>query len=170
MPKKFFQKGKGMGRKILLVGESPSPKGWHGGYACRNVLGELLPTGKRLNELLLSFRLTVDECGFAELCQSVLKDRKHLSLRAKKDWPAFLRNVRESRCRILVLLGAETTRVFSALSETDMKPGDLKPISLGGKKYQVLSLYHPSPVNPRNRERNRGIVRRLAPKIRKLVE
>lgn len=170
MSKEFFQEGKGKGRRILLVGESPSSKGWHKGYACRNAKGNLLPTGNRLNELLLPFALTADECGFAELCQSVLKDRKHLSLRAKKDWPAFLGNVKKSGCRLLVILGAETTRVFSTLSGTNLKPGDLEIIMLGGKKYRALSLYHPSPVNPKNREKNRRILRRLAPKIRKLVK
>jgi uracil-DNA glycosylase family 4 len=158
--KKFYQSGKGRGKKILLVGESPSSKGWRDGYACRNEKGNLLPSGKRLNELLETFNLSVDECGFAELCQRVVNERKELRSRAKKDWSEFLGIVRLSRCRIIILLGAHTTEIFSELSGVSLGMGKIHDIKIEKKKYQILPLYHPSPINPKNASQNRLIVAR----------
>lgn len=156
--KKFYQSGKGKGRNILFVGESPSPKGWYEGYACRNKKGNLLPSGKRLNELLEIFGTSVDECGFAELCQRVVNERKMLRSRAIKDWPEFLRSLHFSRCKLVVLLGAHTTEIFSELSEKLLAMGEIHTVKIGEKEYRVLPLYHPSPINPKNASRNRLIV------------
>lgn len=167
--KKFYQSGKGKGRNVLLVGESPSPKGWHNGYACRNEKGNLLLSGKRLNELLKSFGVSVDECGFAELCQRVVNERKALRSRAKKDWPEFLSSVRLSRCRLIVLLGVHTTEIFSELSGELLAMGEMHDIKIGRKGYRVLPLYHPSPINPKNAPRNRLIVARNRKFIKKAL-
>lgn len=164
--KEFYQRGKGKGKKILLVGESPSPKGWWNGYACRNEKGNLLPSGKRLNELLESFKLSVDECGFAELCQRAVNERKVLRSRAEKDWPEFLKRVYVSRCEILILLGAHTTEIFSELSGELLAMGKIHSVKIGKNEYRILPLYHPSPINPKNASRNRLIIF----KNRKIIE
>ena len=62
---KFHQLGVGKGRGILIVGESPAPNGWAiSGKACYRSDGKILPTGKRLNELLGTLGTSVEESGF----------------------------------------------------------------------------------------------------------
>lgn len=157
---KYYQSGKGKGKKILLVGESPSPKGWYKGLACRNKKGNLLPSGKRLNELLKELGVSVDECAFAELCQKVVEERKMLRARAKKDWPEFLGHVHYSRCELIIILGVHTSDIFSELSEVSLTMGKIVNIKIEKWKYFILPLYHPSPINPKNATRNRLIMTR----------
>lgn len=161
----YHQKGSGRGKYVLLIGESPSPRGWHNGFTCRNAKGDLLSSGRRLNELLLPFGLTVDECGFTELCQRVVEKRNRLMYFAEKDWPLFLKSVMGKHYKLFVLLGAHTTSIFSRLSGMPLAMGAFADVAVGGKKYAVLPIYHPSPINPKNRERNREIFRRQARRL-----
>mgnify|MGYP001567108380 FL=1 len=165
---RFYQSGKGRGKKILLVGESPSPRGWYRGKACRNRNGELLPTGRRINKLLEPFNLLVDECGFAELCQCVLKDRKMMRARAKKDWSVFLKHLKKSNSKLIIILGVETTNVFSGLCGYALKTGEISKFKFGTKTYSVLPIYHPSPINPKNRAKNKKIMFHNTKKLKTL--
>jgi|SRR3989344_3529888 len=168
--KEFHQAGKGKGKKILFVGESPSARGWHGGYACRGENGNTLPTGKRINELFRPFGLCVDECGFAELCQRILKNRKDMRRRARNDWPVFLHNLKKSKSKLIIVSGVETTRIFSELCGTPLSMGEMKKAKLGSKTYSVLPIYHPSPINPKGAERNRGIFKARGKALRILLK
>src|SRR3990170_4127964 len=77
---KFHQIGFGKGKQILIVGESPAENGWRkSGKAFYNPEGKILPTGKRLNQLLVKFGLSVEQCGFTELAKCFVgKNRKIL--------------------------------------------------------------------------------------------
>jgi uracil-DNA glycosylase len=72
--------------------------------------------------------------------------------------------------KLFVLLGAHTTSIFSRLSGMPLAMGAFADVAVGGKKYAVLPIYHPSPINPKNRERNREIFRRHARKLRGFVK
>ena len=166
----FYQPGLGKGKRILFVGESPSPKGWNEGKACRNSKGDTLPTGKRINDLLKPFCITVDECGFAELCQSVLKERRLMRKRAKNDWPEFLKIVVREKRKLIIVLGVETTNVFSSLCGYEVPMGEISKIKLGTRVYSVLPIYHPSPINPKSEKKNNVITSRLRKRIENLVK
>ncbi len=168
---KFHQAGRGKGKKILIVGESPSPRGWKDGkLACRNKKGNLLPTGKRLNELLKPFGVSVDECGFTELSKRYLNHRGLFRPHARASWSVFLKQLRGRQYKLIVLLGVETAKIFSELCGCALTVGEISETKLGAKKYAVLPIYHPSPRNPKNRDKNRQIISNHLRAIRVLIK
>ncbi len=158
---KYFQKGEGRGRRILIVGESVAAKGWSSGKACYTKDGKLLATGRRLNELLESFDLSVEICSFTELVKCCLgKDRKLLAKQAVKYWPIFLRQVGRLRPSLIITLGVETVKIFNDLAKGEAEIGEISKVKLGLKTYRVLPIWHPSPRNPWGREKNKEIFKK----------
>lgn len=168
---KFFQKGIYPGQKTLLVGESPAGNGWRkSGKACYTPEGKLLPTGQRLNELFKPFNLSVDKCGFTELSKCYIgKDRKLLKNCSQKCWPIFLKQLSANNCKFLIILGVHTTNLFNWLSGYELRVGKLTKITLQERNYTVLSIYHPSPINPYSRQKNKKIFETLQKDIQKLL-
>ena len=167
---KFFQKGVGHGQEVLLIGESPAGNGWRkSGKACYTPENKLLPTGNRLNELLRPFNLSVDECSFTELSKCYVgKNRKLLKECSKKCWPIFLKQLNVHQCKFLIILGVHTTNLFNWLSGNCLRVGKLATITLQEKSYIVLPIYHPSPINPHGRQKNKNIFKLLQKDIEKL--
>lgn len=168
---KFFQRGIGRGQKILFVGESPAGNGWRkSGKACYTPKGKLLPTGWRLNELLEPFNLSVDKCGFTELSKCYIgKDRKLLKSCSEKCWPIFLKQLKAHNYKFLIILGVYTTNLFNSLSGYDLRVGKLAEIALQEKDYNVLPIYHPSPINPYSRQKNKRIFKLLQKDIKAIL-
>lgn len=167
---KFHQIGKGKGKHILFIGESPAPNGWRvSGLACYRSDGKILPTGKRLNELLLPFDLTIKESGFTELVKCFVSKRSELESCGEKCFPILLAQLRKKRYKLIVLLGVQTTKIFSKLIKQDLKLGEIQLITLNKVQYSVLPLYHPSPVNPTGHRKNLVIFDELKEKIRNLL-
>ena len=168
---KFFQTGVGRGQKVLLIGESPAGNGWRkSGKACCTPEGKLLPTGQRLNELLNPFNLTVDKCGFTELSKCYIgKDRKLLKSCSQKCWPIFLKQLNTHHCKLLIILGVHTTNLFDWLSGYDLQVGKLTKITLQERNYTILPIYHPSPINPYSRQKNKRIFEILQKDIEKFL-
>jgi uracil-DNA glycosylase family 4 len=160
---KFLQVGSGVGARILIVGEAPAPNGWRlSGRAFYTVEGKLLPTGRNMNELLTSYGLSVESCAFTELIKCYPgDDRKLLKLCGIKGWPIFLRQIELVKPALTILLGVKTTEIFSLVAKANMPMGVISTVKLGESNYRVLPIYHPSPVSPTSRQRNREIFSRL---------
>lgn len=156
---KFFQKGSGKGVSVLIVGESPAENGWRkSGKACYTPEGKLLPTGKRLNELLEPFGLSVETCGFTELAKCFVgKDRYLLSQCAQGCWPIFIRQLKNSSTKLIILLGIKTLEIFNKLNKTSIEVGTINKIKIEESEYNILPIFHPSPINPHGRARNKKI-------------
>lgn len=168
---KFHQLGGGRGRRLLVVGESPAPTGWVvSGIACYNNKGKILPTGSRLNELLGLHGLSVERVGFTELSKCFVSKRSELEECCKKCWPIFLKQIEEARYRLLVILGVETTRIFSKIIGSEMKFGKLNHVKLNRRSYAILPIYHPSPINPHGRAKNASIFRKNRRSIELLLD
>ena len=167
---KFLQKGVGAGKKLLIVGESPAPNGWRkSGKACYTPDGKLLPTGKRLNELLETYGLSVETCGFTELAKChVGKDRNLLFDCSKKCWPIFLKQVNLVKSELILLLGVKTLEIFNKVSSNSLKVGKVSKISFGNNLL-ILPIYHPSPINPHGRSKNQLIFKRNKGALRKIL-
>lgn len=168
---KYFQKGKGLGRRILIVGESPAENGWRkSGRAFYSLDGKLLATGKRLNELLAQFDLGVNICGFTELSKCFVgSDRKILIDCCRKCWTIFERQLSSCECKLIITLGVVPAKVVGEINDEDVKMGELKDIRICGKLYKLLPIYHPSPVNPHGRERNKEIFSKYRSQIFDLI-
>ncbi|EKD23934.1 MAG: hypothetical protein ACD_81C00141G0007 [uncultured bacterium] len=153
----FHQQGEEKGSHILLIGESPAASGWHEGKACRAVSGKLLASGKRLDELLEPFGLSTDICGFTELSKCCVDDRRDLIECSEKCWPLFIGLLEQHSYKLLVLLGVHTTTLATKLSGIALPMGEITNATVGKKTYAILPIYHPSPINPQGRARNKAI-------------
>jgi hypothetical protein len=163
---KFHQLGKGRGRKLLIIGESPAPNGWIlSGMACYRSDGKILPTGKRLNELLKPFNLSVETSGFTELVKCFVAKRTELKSCARKCLPILLEQLKRGDYKLLIILGVQTTKIFSDILGQELVMGTIQDIELGGTSYSVLPIYHPSPINPVGQTKNRAIMKRNAKEI-----
>ncbi len=168
---KFLQIGIGKGRNLLIVGESPAPNGWRkSGKACYTSKGKLLPTGKRLNELLEPYHLSVDVCGFTELVKChVGKDRKMLTSCSKKCWPIFLQQIKLTNSKLILLLGVKTLEIFNNISKNNLKIGKVAKTTLDNKSVLILPIYHPSPINPHGRIKNQIIFKSNKKVLQKII-
>lgn len=168
---KFHQLGTGKGKAILIVGESPAPNGWIiSGKACYRPDGKILPTGKRLNELLSPLGTSVEESGFTELSKCFVSNRNELDVCSKKCWPIFLKQIKNFDYKLLVILGVKTSSIFSKLIRKNLVMGEISDIKLESKKYKVLPIFHPSPVNPTGHAKNLKLFDGLYPALRDILK
>lgn len=168
---KFHQLGMGKGSKLLVVGESPSPNGWIvSGKACYTPKGKLLATGKRLNELLESLGISVENCGFTELSKCIVEKRSELETCSEKCWPIFLEQLEAQDYKLIMLLGVLTTNTFSKLTDMTLEMGEVSVVQLNEKEYTVLPIFHPSPLNVSGQMKNKELFKRLYPQIQDLIK
>ncbi len=159
---KFHQLGAGKGEGLLIVGESPAPNGWIlSGKACYRPDGKILPTGKRLNELLEPFDLSVENCGFTELSKCFVSKRTELESCGKKCWPIFLEQIRGRKYKLLVILGVQTTSILSKILDKELVVGEIADIEFDGRLYKIFPIFHPSPVNPTGHAKNKILFKNL---------
>jgi uracil-DNA glycosylase len=167
---RFHQIGSGKGKKLLIVGESPAPNGWViSGKACYRPDGKILPTGKRLNQLLETFDISVEVCGFTELSKCFVSKRAELGTCSERCWPIFLKQVASQDYALLLILGVLTTRIFSKQIGTELAIGEIVDVTLEGKTYKVLPIFHPSPVNPTGHAKNIELFSRLYDDIESIL-
>ncbi|MES2470842.1 MAG: uracil-DNA glycosylase family protein [Patescibacteria group bacterium] len=168
---KFHQIGSGKGRNLLIVGESPAPKGWIlSGKACYRPDGKLLPTGKRLNELLEPLGLSVENSGFTELSKCFVSKRTELESCGKKCWPIFLDQISGEDYKLLIILGVQTTAILSKIIERDLTMGEMVDIELNGRSYKIFPIFHPSPANPTGYAKNKVLFKNFLPKMKKVIK
>ncbi|MEI6053886.1 MAG: uracil-DNA glycosylase family protein [Candidatus Saccharibacteria bacterium] len=169
---KYLQTGEGVGKYLLVVGESPAANGWRkSGRAFFTVDGKIVPTGKNLliNLKQIDNDLGLENISFTEIAKCFVADnRKILHACASKTWPHFIEQLNYMQPKLIVLLGQKTTEIFNLLASSSLAVGNIQEIELLGKKYTVLPIYHPSPLNPR-RVQNVGFVDVNKEKIRKLL-
>lgn len=159
---KFHQLGQGRGKKLLIVGESPAPNGWViSGRACYKPDGKILPTGKRINELLAPLQLSVENSGFTELIKCFVSTRAELPKCGAKCWSLFLKQISSQDYKLLVILGVKTTEILNNLLGKELAIGEFTALNLESREYIVLPIYHPSPVNPTGHKKNLEIFAQL---------
>ena len=169
---KYLQSGVGAGKRILIVGESPAENGWRkSGKAFYTSEGKLLPTGVRLNELLIEYSLEVSTCGFTELSKCYVgANRKILSDCCKKCWPILEKQINRGDYRLVITLGVIPAQIIAEILEKEINMGEMTEILIGGKMRKLLPIYHPSPVNPFGRAKNKQIFDKYRSEIREILE
>ena len=167
----FFQEGVGIGKKVLILGESPAENGWRkSGKACYTPKGKLLPTGKRLNELLEPFNLSVETCAFTELAKCFVGKNRQLLLKCSQNcWPILTKQLESKNIELIISLGAQTIEIINFISFNKLKIGELSKIIINNHEYSILPIYHPSPINPYGRQKNLDIISRNKISLRQIV-
>jgi len=169
---KYLQIGSGAGKNLLAVGESPAANGWYkSGRAFYTVTGKIVPTGKNFlaNLQQIDPGINLENIYFTEISKCfVANNRKALDLCASKTWGHFISQIQHVSPTLIILLGKKTTDMFSKLVGAQLTIGVLQKIEIPGKKYHILPLYHPSPLNPKRVQNTEFIEKNMA-QIHKLL-
>lgn len=169
---KYLQIGKGIGKNILAVGESPAGNGWRvSGRAFFTPDGKVVPTGKNflINLKQIDENLELENISFTEIAKCfVANNRRILRSCAAKVWPHFISQIEYINPKLIILMGKHTTEIFSDLAGVKLDIGQIARVKINDKEYSVLPIYHPSPLNPLRKE-NEKFINHNALQIRKLV-
>lgn len=169
---KYLQLGSGSGRYLLAVGESPAVNGWlKSGRAFFTMDGKVVPTGKNflINLRQMDDDLDLENISFTEIAKCFIgNNRKKLHICAAKVWPHFIEQLNYVKPKIIILLGKNTTDIFNFLAGTLLTIGQIQKVKISGKSYNILPLYHPSPLNPR-RVQNVEFINGNIKEIRRLL-
>lgn len=168
----FLQLGRGSGRSVLIIGESPAARGWRlSGKAFYTPEGRLLPSGRHLNQCLGIVGLCVERCGFTELIKCYIDgDRSQLQSCGSKCWPILLRQLGRYKFRIMIILGARTLKIINHMLGAALGIGEFGTVTIGRTRYRMLAVYHPSPRNPASHRRNIDIFKSVAPEFRRILK
>lgn len=142
--------------QVLLVGESP-----------KGSLNKSLQSisMRRLSQLLSSIGFDLTDCSFTELCKCEVSDRKQLPLMGKACYPRLAKEIRTKKYRLVISIGLETAKVITAALELPLRMGKLARC----EGYYYFPLYHTSPINPINCQRNLEFILSNKTAIEKLL-
>lgn len=151
---KSIQYGK---TKFIIIGESPAKDGWiESKRPFYNASGKLQGSGRILEKLLNNIGLSVDDIYFTECCKCIIEDRKSLEKCSKNCMPILIEQLKNIPCELILTMGVHPTQ---ALLKTKIKKfsdyvGKQFDIEFGNKKFKLIPIYHPSPLNPKGYKDN----------------
>lgn len=142
---------------FIIIGESPAKDGWiESKRAFYNTSGKLQGTGRILEKLLNNIGLSISDIYFTECCKCIIEDRTKLESCSNNCMPILIEQLNSVPCDIILTMGLHPTQ---ALLQTKIKKfadyvGKEFCITLGTKKYKLIPIYHPSPLNPKGYKNN----------------
>lgn len=149
---------------FIIIGESPAKDGWiKSKRAFYNTEGKLQGTGRVLEKLLNNIGLSIDDIYFTECCKCVITDRSKLEKCSKNCMPILAEQLNDIPCETILTMGVHPTQ---AILHTKIKKfadyvGKEFDIFIGQKKYKLIPIYHPSPLNPKGYKENIPIFEQL---------
>ncbi|MBQ7352235.1 MAG: hypothetical protein IJW59_05210 [Clostridia bacterium] len=149
---------------FIIIGESPAKDGWiDSKRAFYNTSGKLQATGRVLEKLLNNIGLSISDIYFTECCKCIISDRGRLEKCSKNCMPILIEQLNEIPCEIILTMGVCPTQ---AILQTKIKKfadyvGKEFDITLGNRKYKLIPIYHPSPLNPKGYKENLPIFDRI---------
>lgn len=149
---------------FIIIGESPAKDGWIvSRKAFYNKDGKLQSSGKILEKLLNGIDIKIDDIYFTECCKCIVEDRKLLERCSQNCLPFLFRQLNKLPCKILVPMGLFPTQALLGIKIKKFADyvGKEFEIEINDKKYKVLPIYHPSPLNPKGYKDNLPILKKL---------
>ncbi len=150
--------------KFIIIGESPAKDGWiESKRAFYNTAGKLQGTGRILEKLLNNIGLTINDIYFTECCKCIIENRNNLEKCSANCMPILIEQLNLLPCDVIITMGLHPTQ---AILQTKIKKfadyvGKEFEISLGNKKYKLIPIYHPSPLNPKGYKDNVAIFEKI---------
>lgn len=148
MVKKFDNATVSIGNKteIVVVGEAPANNGWRkSGVAWYDENHNLIPSGIVLQKLLKIIDYTLDDIYFLEAVKCYPKDRKYLKECSSNCKKYLLEQLQIINPRIILPLGVTATESLN------IKCNKFKEVvgkSFNYNGFEVIPVYHPSPISP----------------------
>ncbi len=154
----MLQKGR---TPFIIIGESPAKDGWIESHkAFYNKNGKLQGSGRILSKLLAILNINIDDINFTECCKCVIQDRKALDL-CSNNCKHFLFKQLDGLvdCDIIITLGLHPTQILlnKKIARFSDFVGRVFNIEINSKKFKLIPIYHPSPVNPKGYKNNVAI-------------
>lgn len=137
---------------ILIVGEAPAKNGWHiSGKAWKTVEGRLLPSGKRLNELLALCGVGLFDCNFLETVKCHPQGRGELIGCGMNCYSFLEKQIDLLSPRLILTLGKVPTQILvSDDAPLSKLVGKRHILTICQRNFTVFPIYHPSPASPRS--------------------
>ncbi|MBE7082437.1 MAG: hypothetical protein E7378_01995 [Clostridiales bacterium] len=149
---------------FVIIGESPAKDGWiESKKAFYNTSGKLQATGKVLEKLLNNIGLSIDNIYFTECCKCIIEDRNKLEKCSLNCMPILTEQLNNIPCDTILTMGLHPTQ---AILQTKIKKfadyvGKEFDVILGNRKYTLIPIYHPSPLNPKGYKDNVPIFNKI---------
>ncbi len=132
---------------IVILGEAPANNGWRkSGIAWYDENHKLLPSGVVLQKLLKIIGYTLDDIYFLEAVKCYPKDRKYLKACSDNCRKFLLSQLQIINPQMILTLGDIATR--SLLEIKYSKFADVVGQCFEYNGYDVIPIYHPSPISP----------------------
>lgn len=132
---------------IVILGEAPANNGWRkSGVAWYDENHNLLPSGVVLQRLLKLIDYTLEDTYFLEAIKCYPKDRKYLKKCSNNCRKYLLEQLLIIDPKIILTLGDIATR--SLIDIKYSKFGNVAGQCFNYEGYDVIPIYHPSPISP----------------------
>lgn len=157
----FMQKGK---TRFIIIGESPAKDGWiESKKAFYNISGKLQGTGRVLERLLNNIGLSVSDIYFTECCKCIIEDRSKLEKCSNNCKPILVEQLEKVPCDIVLTMGGQVTQAVLGVKIKKFSDfvGKEFEFCVGEKKFLLIPIYHPSPLNPKGYSGNVEIFEKL---------
>lgn len=156
----------GKNKNLLFIGESPAKNGWvRSGRAFTNPKGEIVPTGKVLEKLLLIIGLKLEDVTFTEAVKCFVPNRKLLKRYSENCKNILNKQISLLKPKLIIPLGEHPTKVLigNAIKFKNFGEvvGKVQYIYIENEKYIVYPIYHPSPISPKSYKYNITIFENL---------
>lgn len=148
---------------FIIIGESPAKNGWiDSGKAFYNTQGKLQGSSKVLERLLRILDLKIEDIYFTECCKCLIK-RKNFNLCSSNCKEFLIKQLNDTNLGIILPMGAYPTSVLleTKIDKLGDVVGKIFEKELGNRKYKIIPIYHPSPLNPKGYKENVPIFENL---------
>ena len=149
---------------FIIIGESPAKDGWiESKRAFYNSKQKLQGSGRVLEKLLNLIGLSIPDIYFTECCKCIIEDRKNLAKCSKNCMPILIEQLNNIPCNNILTMGMHPTQAImnTKIDKFSSVVGKTFKITLGDKKYTLIPIYHPSPLNPKGYKENVPIFEKL---------
>ena len=141
---------------IVILGEAPANNGWRkSGVAWYDEKNNLLPSGIILQRLLRIIDYELEDTCFLEAVKCYPKDRKFLKQCRINCRRFLLEQLSIINPKVILTLGDISTRSLLDIEYKKFK--DIVGQSFAYNGYDVIPIYHPSPISPLSYKGNEKI-------------
>ena len=145
---------------IVILGEAPANNGWRkSGIAWYDVNHKLLPSGVVLQKLLDEINLKIEDTYFLEAIKCYPTDRKYLNKCSENCKKYLFKQLEIIKPKVVLSLGDAATK--SILDIKYKKFSDVVGKTFDVKGFEVIPIYHPSPISPMSYKGNIDIFKNI---------
>ena len=134
-------------KDIVILGEAPANNGWRkSGVAWYDINKKLLPSGVVLQKLLDIIDYKIEDTYFLEAIKCYPLDRKYLKICSSNCKKYLMEQIKIINPKIILPLGDTATKSLLDIKYKNFS--DVVGQSFDYNGFDVIPIYHPSPISP----------------------